>query len=164
MLWANIVGVLVLLIIVSYLIQWLVPHGPSKAVSRSRYLRGDVAPIVGFFGAILLALSFAQAAESNALAPWAGGDAFGLILSGGAWLFGFYRQRQGTSKKRSVLQTVRRYGTVVIGSIIGLYLAVRIFGAVLEVFVAAALGMFVIAFAVALFNGNKPIVEEKNGK
>lgn len=162
--WANIVGGLVLLIIVSYLIQWLVPHGSSKAMSRSRYLRGDVAPIVAFFGAILLALSLAQAVESNALAPWAGGDAFGLIVSGGAWVLGFYRQSQGARKKRGVLQTVRRYGTVVIGSIIGLYLAVRIFGAALEVFIAAALGMFVIAFAVALFNGNKPMAEEKNGK
>jgi hypothetical protein len=164
MLWANIVGALILLIIVSYLIQWLVPRSRSKATPRSRYLRWDVAPIVGFFGAILLALAFAQAVESNALALWAGGDACGLIVSGGAWLLGFYRPSQGAGKKRGVLQTIRRYGAIVIGSLIGLYLAVRIFGAALGVFVAAALGVFVIAFAVTLFNGNKPIAEEKNGK
>jgi len=41
---------------------------------------------------------------------------------------------------------------------------VRVFGAALEVSVAAALGLLVIAAAVALFVGSKPISEENHGK
>ena len=164
MLWTQIVGTLVVLIVLSYLIQWLVPRGTSKVVARRRYLRWDIAPIVAFFGVVLLALSFALAVESNAIVPWGLGAVFGLILSGGAWVFGLFRQNQPTGKRAGILQIIRRYGPPIIGAAIALYLAVRIFGAVLEVFVAGTFGVCAIVVAMALFTGNKPIVEEKNDR
>ncbi|HEX7619180.1 MAG TPA: hypothetical protein VF480_10740 [Verrucomicrobiae bacterium] len=150
------------LIVLSYLIQWLVPRGKSKATARRRYLRWDIAPLVAFFGVILLALSFAQAVASNAIVPWGGGAVFGLVLSGGAWTMGLFRQNQLTGKRLGLLQTIRRYGPPIIGGAIALYLAVRVFGVVLEVFAAGTFGVCAIVFAMALFAGNKPIVEEKN--
>jgi len=162
MLWARIVGALVLLVVLSYLIQWIVPRGKSKTTARRRYMRWDVAPLVAFFGAALLVLSFAQAVESDAIAQWGWGAVFGLIVSGGAWTLGLYRANPVTGKRPSLLQTARRYGTLVIGASIGLYLAVRIFGAAMQVLAAGTLGVCAILFAVALFAGNKPIVEEKN--
>jgi hypothetical protein len=161
MLWTQIVGTLVVLIVLSYLIQWLVPRGKSKAMARRRYLRWDVAPLVAFFGAVLLVLSFAQAIESSTLALWGWGALLGLVISGGAWMLGLYRPNQGSDKRLGLLQSIRRYGPPVIGVSIGLYLAVRIFGTALQVLVAGTLGVCAILFAVALFAGNKPIAEEK---
>jgi hypothetical protein len=160
MLWTQIVGTLVVLIILSYLIQWLLPRGKSKAIARRRYIRWDVAPLVAFFGAVLLALSFAQALEAHVIAQWGGGAIFGLIVSGGAWTLGVYRSNPVTGKRPGLLQIVRRYGTPVIAASIGLYLGVRFFGAPLQVLVAGTLGVCAIVFALALFTRNKPIVEE----
>jgi hypothetical protein len=160
MLWAQIVGALVLFIVLSYLIQWLLPRGKSKAMARRRYLRWDVAPLIAFFGAVLLILSFAQAVEANDILQWGGGAVFGLIVSGGAWTLGMYRPNPVTSKRPGWLQIVRRYGTLVIGVSIGLYLAIRFFGAPVQVLVAGTLGACAIVFALALFAENKPMVEE----
>jgi hypothetical protein len=164
MLWTRIVGVLVLLVAVTYLVQWLVPRGGKREIPRKQYLRWDIAPIVGFFGALLLALSFAQAATSQVIEPWAWGDVFGLLISAGAWVLFSNRQNRAAHGRPSVWQSVRRYSPLVIAGVIGIYLAVRVFGAALEVFVAAALGTFVIAAAVAIFVGNKSITGEQNGK
>jgi hypothetical protein len=160
MLWAQIVGALVLLIVLSYLIQWLLPRGKSKAMARRRYLRWDVAPLVAFFGAVLLLLSFAQAVEANDMLQWGGGAVFGLIVSGGGWTLGIYRSNPVAGKRPGLLQIVRRYGTPVIGASIGLYLAIRFFGAPVQVLVAGMLGVCAIIFALVIFTGNKPIVEE----
>ena len=160
MLWTQIVGGLVLLIVLSYLIQWLLPHGKSKAAARQRYLRWDVAPLVGFIGAVLLVLSFAQAVQANDYVQWGGGAVFGLIVSGGAWMRGLYRSNPATGKRPGVLQTARRYGMPAIGLAIGLYFAVRFFGAPVQVLVAGTLGACALVFALALFTGNKPMVEE----
>jgi hypothetical protein len=160
MLWTQIVGGLALLIVLLYLIQWLLPRGKSKAMARQRYLRWDVAPLVGFIGAVLLVLSFAQAVGANDMLQWGGGAVFGLVVSGGAWMRGLYRSNPATGKRLGVVQTVRRYGTPVIGLALGLYIAVRIFGAPLQVLVAGTLGACALVFALALFTGNKPMVEE----
>ena len=162
--WTRIVGALALLIAVTYLIQWLMPRGKSKGVPRRQYLRWDIAPTVGFFGAVLLALSFAQAATSQAIQPWAWGAAFGLVFSASAWVWSAYRRQRAAPERFSVWRSAQRYGTLVIATVIGLYVAVRVFGAPLEVFAAAALGVFVVALAAAMFVGNKPIAEETHGK
>jgi hypothetical protein len=164
MLWTRIVGVLVLLVAATYLVQWLAPRGGKREIPRKQYLRWDVAPIVGFFGALLLALSFAQAATNQVIEPWVWGDIFGLLVSVGAWVLFPNRPNRAARGRPSVWQSIRRYGTLVIAGVIGIYLAVRVFGAALEVFVAAALGTFIIAAAVAIFVGNKSITEERNGK
>ncbi len=162
--WSRVVIVLLLLLIATYLIRWLVPRGASKGISRNQYLRWDIAPIVGFFGALLLVLSFAQAATSQVIEPWVYGAAGGLLISVGAWILGVYRPNRAARGRAGFLQTLQRYGTLVIAAIIGLYFAVRVFGAALEVLVAGALGTFVVAAAVAMFVGNKSVTEERNGK
>jgi hypothetical protein len=165
MLWIQIVAALVLLTAATYLIQWLVPRNRSKGIPRRQYLRWDVAPIAGFFAALLLALSFAEAARREVIAPWGWGLAFGLIVSIGAWVLLGNRGHRAARQRASLWHYLRRYGTPVIATVIGLYLAVRVFGSALGVFIAAAIGVVVMAAAVAMFVGNKqPIHEENNGK
>jgi len=162
--WTNIVGGLVLLIVATYVIQWLVPSSRSKGTRRRQYLRWDIAPIIGFFGVLLLGLSFAEAARLGVIASWGWGILLGLLISAGVWWLLSFRQNRAARRQVSVWQILRRYGTPVIAAAIGMYLAVRVFGAALEVSVAAALGLLVIAAAVALFVGSKPISEENHGK
>lgn len=159
MLWLRIVVALVLLVIATYLIQWLVPQRGAKA-NRRQYMRWDVAPIVGFFGVLLLALSLALAVQSNAVVQWGWGFVFGFIVAVLAWTLGIYRNNQTARKRAGIRQIVQRYVPLTIAVLVGLYLAVRIFGAVLEVFVVAALGVFVLAFAVMLFVGNRSEITE----
>ena len=159
MLWLRIVVALVLLVIATYLIQWLVPRRGAKA-NRRQYMRWDVAPIVGFFGALLLALSFALAAQSNTVVQWGWGFVLGFVVSVLAWTLGFFRQNQTPRKRAGIRQIVQRYVPLAIATLIGLYLAVRVLGAVLEVFVVAALGVCALAFAVMLFVGNRPEITE----
>jgi cobalamin synthase len=153
-----------LLVVATYLIQWLVPHSKSKAVPRRQYLRWDIAPVVAFFGVLLLVLSFAEAARRDYIAPWGWGIALGLLISAGVWVLMAYRQNRAARGRMGIWQSIQRYGTLVIALAIGLYLAVRVFGAALEVLAAAALGLFVLAAAVAMFVGNRPIAGENNDK
>ena len=158
MLWLRIVVALVLLVIATYLVQWLVPRRGAHA-NRRQYVRWDIAPIVGFFGALLLALSFALAVQSDVLVAWAWGIAFGFIVSVIVWTLGVYRRNQ-TAQGAGVRKIVKRFVPLALALLIGLYLAVRVFGAVLEVFATAALGICVIAFAVILFTGHTTRISE----
>jgi len=157
--WTRIVGALGLLVAATFLIQWLAPRGRDQGIARQRYLRRDIAPIVGFFGAVLLALSLAEAVRRDVIAQWGWGIAFGLLIGAGVGALLFYRRNR--APRASVWQFLRRYGALTIAIITGVYLAVRVFGAALEMFVAAALGMFVVAAAAAIFVRNKTITEEK---
>lgn len=159
MLWLRIVVALVLLVIATYLIQWLVPHRGAKA-NRRQYMRWDVAPIVGFFGVLLLALSFALAVQTDAVVQWGWGFVFGFVVTVLAWMLGIFQKNQLTRKRTGIKQIVQRYVPLTIAVLVGLYLAVRILGAVLEVFVVAALGVFVLTVAVTLFVGNRPEITE----
>ena len=159
MLWLRIVVALALLVIATYLIQWLVPRRGAKANHR-QYMRWDIAPIVGFFGALLLALSFALAVQSGAIVQWGWGFVFGFVVSALAWTLGIYRQNQTAHKRAGSRQIVRRYVPLAIAVLVGLYLTIRVFGAVVEVIAVAALGVFVLAFAVTLFVSNRPEISE----
>ncbi len=161
--WTRIVGALVLLIGISFLAQWLLPR-KTTGNTRSQYLRWDIAPIIAFFGALLLALSFAEAARRDLLAPWGWGIAFGLLLSLGAGTLLSYRRRRAARGRARVWSSLQRYGTPLLAAVLGLYLSIRVFGTALEVFAAGAFGILVVAVAVALFVGTKPIAEEDNGK
>ncbi len=161
--WTRIVGALVLLIGTSFLAQWLLPRRTAGSTRRN-YLRWDIAPIIAFFGALLLALSFAEAARRELIAPWGWGIAFGLFVSLAGWALLGYRRRRAARPHASVWSSLQRFGTLLLALVLGLYLSIRVFGTALEVFVAAAFGILVVASAVALFVGNKPITEETNVK
>jgi hypothetical protein len=159
MLWLRVVVALILLVIATYLIQWLVPRRGNPA-SRRQYMRWDIAPIVGFFGALLLALSFALAAQSDDIVQWGWGFGFGFIVSLLGWTLGVYRQNQVARKRAGSRHIAKRYAPLTIAVLVGLYLGIRVFGAALEVFVVATLGVCVLAFALTLFVGNKPEITE----
>ncbi len=161
--WTRIVGALVLLIGISFLAQWLLPRRTS-GTTRRKYLRWDIAPIIAFFGALLLALSFAEAARDELIAPWGWGAAFGLLVSLGAGAALGYRRNRAARPPASAWSLLQRFGTLLLAAVLGLYLSIRVFGTALEVFVAAAFGILVVASAVALFVKNKPIIEENHGK
>jgi hypothetical protein len=164
MLWLRIVVGLVFLLVATFLLQWLLPRGKSKRASRSRLLRWDIAPTVGFFGAVLLGLSFAAASQHAAILEWTWGVVLGLVLGIVAWIMNGYRRVTPAARRPSLWGRVQQYGKAAIALAVGLYLSVRVLGLALEVFSAAVVGMLVLAAAVALFVGNKPIPEEENVK
>jgi hypothetical protein len=159
MVWLRIVGALVLLILATYLVRWLVPRRGAP-VNRHQFVRWDLAPIVGFFGTLLLALSFALAVQNDAVAPWGWGFAFGFVVSALGWMLGIYRPNGHRRKRAGVGLGVKRLVPPALVLLIGLYLAVRVLGAALEVFAAAAFGVGVLALAVTLFVGSKPEITE----
>jgi hypothetical protein len=161
--WTRIVGALVLLIGISFLAQWLLPRR-TTGTTRRKYLRWDIAPIIAFFGALLLALSFAEAARGELIAPWGWGIAFGLLVSLAGWAMLGYRRSRAARPPASAWSLLQRFGTLLLAAVLGLYLSIRVFGTALEVFVAAALGILIVASAVAMFVENKPITEETNVK
>jgi hypothetical protein len=156
--WINIVLSLVLLLAVTYLIQWLVPSTRGRKGSSRQYLKWDIAPIIGFFGILLLALSFVEAARRAALLAWGLGSALGLIATTGVWIALTYwwslpprpAQRR-VSLLRMVFRIVRTYGLVFLIVLLGLNLSIRYFGSAIEVFVSGTLGVLVIGMATAVF-------------
>ncbi|MDE3088350.1 MAG: hypothetical protein KGJ80_03040 [Chloroflexota bacterium] len=162
MAWTRIVGVLGALVIATYLIQWLVPRRQTQESLRLSFLRWDIAPVVAFFGVLVLALSLAEAARQDVIAQWGAGIALGFIVSAGAWAL--TRYRRNAARPKGAWQYLRQYGALGPASALVLYLSVRVLGAALEVFIAGAIGMIVIAIAAAVFFGNRPITEENNGK
>jgi hypothetical protein len=165
MLWTRIVGALALLLAATFLIQWLMPRRQSQPMARSRFLRWDLAPVVGFIGAVLLALSLVEASRREMIAQWGWGIALGLVVSAAAWAHVSFGQRRAAARA-SVWRYVQQYGMFAIALGIGFYLGVRVFGAMLGVFAASALSVGVIAIAIALFHGNA-VAEDKgesNGK
>lgn len=169
--WTRVFAALVLLLIASFAIQALIPRrARARKMAPRLYMQWDVAPVIGFFGAILLALSFAEAVRREVIAAWGWGSASGLIASASVWAALVYRQShparnaQRETTGPAAWRLVRRYGAVLLFAVLGLYLAVRLFGAALEVFIAGALGVLVIAMAVAVFARNRHITEERNGK
>lgn len=155
--WTRIVGGLVLLIGASFGIQWLFPRTRGQKVSR-QYVRWDVAPIVGFLGLILAALSLVEAQRGDVILAWGLGGAFGLVLGLGMWVALVYwwnqpavPARKNESSLRLAWRFIRTYGILFLLALFGLNIAIRWLGASLEVFTAGALGVFVMATAAAVF-------------
>ena len=136
--WGRIVGVLVVLIVITFLAQWILPRGKSKQAVRRQYLRRDVAPMLGFFGVLILGLSFAEALRREVIAAWGWGVVLGVALSFSLWVLWNYNSNQPPTG-RSLWYYIRQFGLPVVAVVIGTYLAVRVFGTMVEVFVASAL-------------------------
>lgn len=155
--WTRIVGGLLLLIGASFGVQWLFPRTRGQKVSR-QYVRWDVAPILGFLGLLLAALSFAEAQRGDVVLAWGLGGAFGLVLGLGMSVALIYwsnqpasRAPQDQSALRLALRFIRTYGILFLFALFGLNLAIRWLGAALEVFTAGALAVFIMATAAAVF-------------
>ncbi len=115
----------------------------------------EVAPVLGFIGAILLALAFVEAVRREIMEAWRWGIGFGLALAIFAAVAWFVRAsvRGGMKESgwRAWLRIARTYGIVLLFGVLGVVIAVRVIGAVLEVFIASALGVLAIGVAVGIF-------------
>ena len=151
--WSRIVGGLLVLIVILFLVQWILPRGPSNLAARRHYLRRDIAPILGFFGILILALSLAEAVRRDVIPAWGWGIALGMLVSVALGALWNYRKNR-TLVNRSLWYYVRRFGSLVVAVIIGMYLAVRVFGVSLQVFVASTLGVVTLALAIFIFTTN----------
>ncbi len=162
--WSRILGVLIVLLVVSYLVQMLFPRtrGKGRRQSSGQYLMWDIAPLVGFLGAVVLALSLVEAMRQTVLVAWGGGAALGLVAGLSMWvalaytrLGSFETTTRPPAKKRGflagLLHHLRTVGPPLVIGLVVLNVAVRLVGAVLEVFLAGALGVIVVAAAIVVF-------------
>ena len=69
--WSQIVVSLFVLVIGLYAIQFFMPR--ARRGSSRTSVRWDVAPMLGFFGVLLLALSLMEALRRTVIESWAGG-------------------------------------------------------------------------------------------
>lgn len=159
--WTNIVGGLVLLVAVTYAVQFFAPRS-ARTNERRAGVRWDMAVLIGFLGAVLLVLSLTEAIRREVVVAWAMGDALGLIAGAVTWIVLGYRrsapQPKNESALRATIRLVRTYGTLVLIGVVGIYLAVRVVGPVVEVFVAGAIGMMVIVIAVKILIDARQII------
>lgn len=151
--WSQIVGTLVVLIVATYALQLVLPQARRSA--RRTSVRWDVAPVVGFFGILLLALSFTEAWRGSVIEVWLAGIVVGLIVSAFLWIaLGTLLTRAPRPGGSALLATIRllwRFGLPVVLALIGIYLAAHFIGAMVEVFVAGSLGAAMIMMAIWIF-------------
>lgn len=156
--WLRIVLVMVALILISFPLQWLLPK-PSQArrIEGYKYLMYDIAPLLGFFGVLLFALSLAQAAQQQAILAWALGDGLGIVAGACLWIAfaqSFRAKQAGPSRAsglRIAFRLVKTYGLVVLIALLGVNIAIRWLGPALEVLLAAALGVTLVVSGIGVF-------------
>lgn len=151
--WTQIVTTLVVLILATYVIQLLIPR--ARGGTNRTTVRGDVAPVVGFLGLVLLALAFAEALRRALMHAWLIGILAGLLVGALVWITLGARadlipSRRG-SALRATIRLVRVLGAPTLIASLLLALAARFLGAVVEVFSAGLVGALVLAMAVWLF-------------
>ena len=153
--WGRIVGIFLVLIVITFLVQWILPRGKSKQALRRQYLRRDIAPMLGFFGILILGLSIAEAVRQEVIPAWCWGVVAGVLVSFTLWVMWNYRNNQ-VPAQTSLWYYMRRFGAPVVIVIIGTYVAVRVFGVTLQVFLASALGIAAMMLAIFMFAKNVP--------
>ena len=158
--WTQIVGGLVLLIVGTYAIQLFLPRARGNPSRTSARL--DIAPALGFFGVILIALSLTESIRRSVIEAWAIGIAVGVILGIGVWVALGYRIDAPALRKQSALlatlRLVRAFAVPTILVVIGIYLVVRIFGPTVLVVLANAMGILLIVVALRIFIGVKKTI------
>ena len=157
--WTQIVAGLILLIIGTYVVQFFMPRAGQSSAQRAN-ARWDIAPALGFFGALLLLLALVEAIRQSIVDIWAWGMALGLILGVVTWVVMGYRTAPVMPKGSALVATfriLRAYGMIIFFAIIGVYLAVRFAGSVIDVFIASALGLVIVTMALRIFVSTKQI-------
>ena len=160
--WTQIVGGLALLIVGTYVVQLFAPRSRSSHNRTSAHM--DFAPALGFFGVLLLALSLVESIRQSVMQAWAVGIALGFVLGIGTWIVLVYPKDEPKQKKQSALlatlRLVRTYGMPLVLAVIGTYLAIRIFGSAVEVFVAGTFGVLLVTIALRIFVGVKKVSQQ----
>jgi MFS family permease len=148
----RILAAIILILAALFVVDWLFLRNRAQ---KSLSAMWDTAPILGFFGAVLLALAFAEAARREAMDAWRWSIAFGLLLSACAGIAMMarakYRVARNESGLRGLWRIAQTYGLAILFGALGVVIAVRVIGAALEVFIAGALGLLIIAIAVGVF-------------
>jgi hypothetical protein len=177
--WTRIVGALLVLIVVTFAIQWVLPRNARGGrVSARQYLMWDIGPIVAFFSLLLLVLSFVEAERHGYLWAWGWGSALGLVASVGVWLALPYawRSRPATTRPEPVWRLawrlIRTFGPIIVVLSISLNLLTRWLGSVVEVFAAGAFGVCIVVitllFLIEAFRRSASVgvnrQRERNGK
>jgi hypothetical protein len=151
--WSQIVSALIVLIVVTYVIQFFLPRTRGGASRTSA--RWDLAPLIGFCAVILLALSFLEALRRVMIEAWLIGIACGVVAGALLWVALGARAdllpRQSGSAIVATIRAIRAFGLPVLFTLIGVYLAIRFIGALVELFIAGLLGAIILALAVWLF-------------
>jgi len=151
---------LILLIVGTYAIQFFLPRKKSNANHASA--RWDIAPMLGFFSILLLALSLIEAIRRDVLDAWAWGVGLGLIVSVAIWIALANRSIIIMPKNQSALvatfRLVRAFGIPVALLAAGIYVIVRVFGSGVQVFLAGAGGIMIMTVALRIFFGVKNIL------
>ncbi|MBI3537054.1 MAG: hypothetical protein HY070_05800 [Chloroflexi bacterium] len=151
----RIFAALAIFFIATWLIQFILMRARAQTFTPRDYTRADLAPLLAFFGAILLALSLVESFRREVLEAWRWGIALGIIVGASAWSNVIYHWNQTpramTSAARALWQIARTYGTLALIIFLVIYLAVRVIGVGLEVFLASAGGVALIAVSIALF-------------
>jgi hypothetical protein len=123
----------------------------------------DVAPLVGFLGIVLLVLSLVEAIRQEILVAWGGGSALGLIGGLSMWIALTHMAGSPFApsvsspprKRRSFLggiwHHVRTFGPPLLVGLVTVNIVIRIVGPGVEIFLAAALGVAIVAVAVIVF-------------
>ncbi len=149
--WTRIVGSLLVLIVITFAIQWVLPrHAREGRTSARQYLLWDIGPMVAFFSLLLLVLSLVEAERQGYLWAWAWGSALGLVASVGVWLALPYawRARPTATRREPVWRLawrlIRTFGPILVVVSIGLNLLTRLLGPVVQVFAAGTLGVSIV--------------------
>ncbi len=156
--WTRIVGALVLLVAVSYIIQWLLPKQTrGRRISSRQYVMWDVAPLLGFFGLLLLLLSGIAAVQQSNWIAWLWGGGIGILIGAVSWIALAQTAPPATARAqpsalRIALTLVKTYGLFVLIAFLVLNLAVRWLGAAFELFMASGLGAVILVGALAIFS------------
>ena len=158
-------AIFALLFLALYIFQYFFFR--NRARGNLKPARWDIAPVVGFLGAVLLALSFIEALRSNVMESWRWGLALGLIVSASIGVSVIYGWKRPAPSREPVLraawQLVRAFTLPLVIALFGIVISVRIIGAVLEVFLASALAIVMITLAVSMFaNARRRKIEESN--
>ncbi len=152
----RILTIVAVLLLALFALDWFFLRGRPRNQPIAR--PWDVAPIIGFLGAVLLSLAYVESTRREVVDAWRWGIAFGFLLTVCAGLAMIYRGNRrvagNASGLRARLRIVQTYGLVLLFGILGMVIAVRVIGVMLEVFIASALGTLVVAIAIAVFAVN----------
>jgi hypothetical protein len=150
----RIIDFAAIILIAIIALGWLVPRERKSQQSLGR--PWEIAPIIGFLGAVLLAIGFVEADRRLVVESWRWGVVFGILLSVCFGLFMLYRANRiiadpNETGWRAWLRVAQSYGLFLLIAILSVIIAVRVVGPLLEVFIAGALGTLVIVLAAGVF-------------
>jgi hypothetical protein len=161
MVWTRIVEGMVVILLLSFVVQWALPRNMRNRKPAARqYLQKDIVPLLVFFGLLVLGLSFFQAVTSGMILAWGWGSGVGVVADIALWITLAYLAAQPAPVERargSIFQRAWRalitYGIVVVVGLLLMNLAVRAMGPIATMFLSGAIGIVILGVAVAVYTG-----------